>query len=396
MSQKLVDRNPDLKRLRDEGYDIKIIVDHLLMGHVPYVNASKEVKRGMMISQLKPLQGQTVEARDHTVFFVGDAPCDTHGATLDIVINTDAKFSPRADILAMNQFSSKPTGTGGYADHYAKMTTYAKILSHQAQVIEPGISAKVFLPIPDDDGDAWPFKYYDTSTSRAGIAGLSVKLAMRKVAIIGLGGTGGYVLDFISKTPVEEIHLFDDDAFHQHNAFRSPGAIALEEMTEGLTKVQYFTTLYSKLRHGVVGHAYRIVPENVGELSDMGFVFLCLDSGEFKDAIMSALETAGIPFIDVGMGLEHSGDALTGILRVTTSTPQQRGHVRGNQRVSFAPAAGANLYSRNIQVAELNALNATLAVVKWKKFCGFYHDLKHEHHSTYSVSTNRLSSEDIP
>jgi hypothetical protein len=394
MSQKLVDLNPDLKLLRDEGYDIKIAGPHLLMGSVPYVNASMEVKRGTMISQLKPPQGQTVKPKDHTVYFVGDAPCDVHGAVLPIVINTDAKFSPSADIVAMNQLSSKPTG--GYADHHAKMTTYAKILSHQAQAIDPEATAKVFLPIPDEDGDARPFKYYDTSTSRAGIAGLSMKLAKAgKVAIIGLGGTGGYVLDFVAKTPVDEIHLYDDDDFHQHNAFRSPGAIAIEEMKLGLTKVEYFATLYSKLRHGVVAHPFRIVPENLDALSDMAFVFLCLDSGEFKDAIMSALEDTGISFIDVGMGLELSDEALTGLVRVTTSTPQRRDHVRGNHRVSFAPAAGDNLYSRNIQVAELNALNAALAVLKWKKLCGFYHDLKGEHHSVYAISTNKLSSEDL-
>jgi hypothetical protein len=37
----------------------------------------------------------------------------------------------------------------------------------------------------------------------------------------GLGGTGSYILDLVSKTPVNEILLFDSDDFLQHNAFRS-------------------------------------------------------------------------------------------------------------------------------------------------------------------------------
>jgi len=393
MSQKLVDPNPDLKRLRDEGYEVKIVGTHLLMGSVPYVNASKEVKRGTLISTLELQQDRTVKPNDHTVYFVGDTPCDSLGVALPIVIQTNAQYSPATGVVATNRLSTKPSE--GYADYHAKMTTYAKILCHQAQAIEPKVTAKVFLPIPDVDGDARPFKYYDTSASRAGIAGLSSKLAMRKIAIIGLGGTGGYVLDFVAKTHVEEIHLYDDDDFHQHNAFRCPGAVALDDMKQGLTKVEYYAALYSKLRHGVVAHPYRILPENLDELSGMAFVFLCLDSGEFKDAIMSALEAEGTPFIDVGMGVELSGGALTGILRVTTSTSQKRDHVRGNHRVSFAPAAGDNLYSRNTQVVELNALNAALAVLKWKKLCGFYYDLKGEHHSTYAISTNKLSSEDL-
>ena len=126
----------------------------------------------------------------------------------------------------------------------------------------------------------------------------------------------------------------------------------------------------------------------------MSFVFLCLDSGEFKDAIMSTLERAGIAFIDVGMGVQERSGALTGLLRVTTSTPTKRDHLRSNQRISFAPPAGENDYSRNIQVADLNALNAVLAVIKWKKLRGFYHDLENEHHSTYLIETGRLARED--
>lgn len=55
------------------------------------------------------------------------------------------------------------------------------------------------------------------------------------MAVIGTGGTGGYVLDFLVKTPVREIRAFDFDLFHVHNAFRSPGR--LEESELGKPKV---------------------------------------------------------------------------------------------------------------------------------------------------------------
>ena len=41
------------------------------------------------------------------------------------------------------------------------------------------------------------------------------------------------------------------------------------------------------------------------------------------------------------------------------------------------------MYSHNIQIAELNALNAALAVIKWKKLAGFYVDLEGEHFTVY-------------
>ena len=91
------------------------------------------------------------------------------------------------------------------------------------------------------------------------------------------------------------------------------------------------------------------------------------------------------------MGVELIGESLRGVLRVTTSTPQQRDHFRA--RVSLANTGVAEEYATNIQVADLNALNA-LAVVRWKKLFGFYLDFEGEHNSTYSIDTNSLISDD--
>ena len=88
----------------------------------------------------------------------------------------------------------------------------------------------------------------------------------------------------------------------------------------------------------------------------------------------------GHPFIDVGMGIDLTDDALGGILRVTTSTPQKRTHVWEKDRIPFSDGDGNDEYSRNIQIADLNALNAALAVIKWKKLFGFT--------ATWSTSTS--------
>lgn len=69
------------------------------------------------------------------------------------------------------------------------------------------------------------------------------------MAIIGLGGTGGYVLDQVAKTPVREIHLFDGDTFDMHNAFRAPGAAT--ESDFGKPKVEYFKAMYSNMHKSI-------------------------------------------------------------------------------------------------------------------------------------------------
>ena len=65
------------------------------------------------------------------------------------------------------------------------------------------------------------------------------RLAGERVAIVGLGGTGSYVLDMVAKTPVRQILLFDDDESLQHNAFRSPGTPTLDELLKAPKKVEY-------------------------------------------------------------------------------------------------------------------------------------------------------------
>jgi len=83
-------------------------------------------------------------------------------------------------------------------------------------------------------------------------------------------------------------------------------------------------------------------------------------------------------------------ELVLSILRVTTITPQKRAHVWEKDRIPFSDGDGNDEYFRNIQIADLNALNAALAVIKWKKLFGFYRDLEHDHFSTYTIDGNTL------
>jgi hypothetical protein len=94
------------------------------------------------------------------------------------------------------------------------------------------------------------------------------------------------------------------------------------------------------------------------------------------------------------MGVYLSDGVLGGILRVTTSTSAQRDHLR--KRGAFSDSDARNEYATNMQIAELNALNAALAVIKWKKLVGFYQDLDFEHNCTYTIGGNILRNEDVP
>lgn len=387
--------SPDLKQLRDAGYDISVVGGYLFMRDVPHVNSKKEVRRGILAAPLTLLADVAQPPGDHQAYFSGDKPCDVHGQPLKHIGCGQGSHSLGNDVIAQFHFSNKARNDDGShrpdKDYFEKMTRYADIICGPAAVLEPGATAKTFRVITEPEEDS-VFKYIDTASSRAGIVAVSEKLKLGKIAIIGLGGTGSYVCDLVAKTPVGEIHLFDGDAFLQHNAFRSPGAPSIEELGKHYSKATYFAEIYSKMRRGIHAHEEYVTSENVDALSEMDFVFLCIDRCEPKKVIVDRLAELGKPFVDVGMGVQLVDDRLMGQLRVTASTPERRDHI--SRQICFVDANLDPDYDMNIQIADLNSLNAALAVIKWKKLFGFYLDLDREFTSTYVIDGNVLNNEE--
>ncbi len=388
MSRTAVSPNPDILRLVDEGYEVEIRQDYLLVHHVPYVTPQKTVAYGTLVSALHIEANQIGPLQTHVAYFIGQFPCARdgtpmkaqleHGGASDLIPGLHVDFS----------FSHKPKT--GYRDYHHKMTRYVEVIAEQAQAIAPEVTAKTFRPIALPAQES-VFIYLDTNSTRAKIGAVAAKLKGRKVAIVGVGGTGSYLLDLVAKTPVAEVHLFDGDHFSQHNAFRSPGAPSLEELGERPFKVAYFGKIYGRMRREIHVHPYPVTAANVGELADMDFVFICIDDGPAKKVISDFLVAQGKTFIDVGLGVHEKNGTLFGIVRATTSTPEKRDHFP--KLVSFAKVRD-DVYDTNIQIAELNMLNAAMAVIKWKKLWGFYHDSKGEVGSTYTINTNQLLGDD--
>jgi hypothetical protein len=392
MSHQLVSRSPDLQHLLTDGFEVEIIGGRFLrVGNVPYVTAKMEIARGALVTELTLAGEVTTRPADHIVRWTGEHPCNVDGSEIAILKHGSGREELDRDLVVHHSFSSKPDE--GYADYYDKITNYVTIISSRAESIDPTVTARTWRVIESEDADS-PFHYADTASPRVGIAAVARKLELDKVAIVGVGGTGSYVLDLIVKSGVKEIHLFDGDRFLQHNAFRAPGAASLDELRTIPLKVIYFRDLYSKIHRNIVAHDYRLDERTVGHLQGMAFVFLCMDDGPRKRGLIGKLVEWGISFIDVGMGVTLDDGRLGGILRVTTSTPAMRDHVEARIPFSEDDKDEDDIYDKNIQVADLNALNATLAVIKWKKLYGFYRDLEREHHSTYTIDSNMLISED--
>ncbi len=209
-----------------------------MIGHVPYVNQQKTIDFGTLASTLDLKDNVTTnKPQTHVGLWVGSYPCDSNGSPLTALVN-NPKHSEQIgkDLVATFLFSQKPRPEG-YNDYYEKMTTYIRIIEGHARAIDPSVTAKTHLLVPVVEEES-VFNYIDNASSRAGITEITEKLHKGKIAIVGLGGTGAYVLDLLAKTPVLEIHLFDGDSFLQHNAFRSPGAPSKDDLRKTRTKVE--------------------------------------------------------------------------------------------------------------------------------------------------------------
>ncbi|MCV3274142.1 ThiF family adenylyltransferase [Roseobacter sinensis] len=378
MYQKLVNHNEDIGRLVSKGYAIGCDSNYLVVRDVPYLDEHLDLAWGAIVAKLVAVDKLRFVQDDHQVFFAGGVPHGLDGAPIRNLGGGPCSLALSAgaeDVVVQRRFSNKPKNTGKYRDFFDKIDTYVSIISGPAMSMK-GADPFTFR-VQEDCGPESVFKFHDTLTSRAEITDLSEEFREEIVAVVGLGGTGGYLLDFLVKTPVKEIRAFDADVFHVHNAFRSPGR--LDESELGRPKATVYGDRYENFRDGFSSHETFIDEETADLLGGVTFAFVCVDKGSSRSEIFEALTSRGIPFIDVGMGLKRRSGALNGMARVTYFGPKTGRETMGKGYAELSDGPD-DLYRTNIQIAELNALNAALAIIRYKQLRGFYfQDKAHEH-----------------
>jgi hypothetical protein len=354
----------------EKGYAIAIDGGYLVVRDIPYLAADKQLQWGAIVAKLEFVDKLRVKQDDHQIWFAGSVP---HG--IDGILIPNLGGGPTTlplgdasrDVVVQRRFSNKPIDRSAFADFYEKIGSYVAIISGPAMSLY-NVTPYTFHTVETMSDSV--FKFHDTLTSRAEITDLSAKFANDVVAIIGLGGTGAYVLDLLVKTPIREIRAFDPDVFHVHNAFRSPGRLDDSEL--GKSKAEVYVGRYDNFRHGLRIERKFVDPSVVSDFEGVTFAFVCVDKGSARAGIFDLLLSRRIPFIDVGMGLNRKRGPINGMLRCTYYSAQHGQEVRdrGLAELSDEPD---DIYRTNIQIAELNALNASLAVVRFKQLRGFYH-----------------------
>ncbi|MGN0170912.1 MAG: ThiF family adenylyltransferase [Lachnospiraceae bacterium] len=389
MLQRLQDHSEDIRKLVEEGYEVEIKGAFILVHHIPYVTSNKSVEYGALVTNLMLNGDKTMRPSDHTIWFTGSIPCNKDGTEIKSIILGRTPTDLGNGIKVCCKFSNRPPG--GYADYYEKFKRYIEIITAPALSLDSTAVVQTYRVRESEENDV--FRYRDTNSSKAGIGALTEKLQKHKIAIVGLGGTGSYILDYMSKVPVERIDLYDGDTFLQHNAFRAPGAASAQELDNCMPKVEYLSATYQRIHSKINPHAEYITEENVHTLAEYDFVFLSMDSNPDKKVIIDYLTGKGIPFADTGMGLTIAEDSLLGQVRTSFISGEETSVVA--KYIPMDDGEEEEIYKSNIQIVELNALNAAFAVISYKKHFGFYQDFRHNVQTIYSINVGEVMNDDL-
>ena len=354
------------------GFDVAVEVDVIRAIGVPCLLEGGVVGTCTIEKSYDPVSGKPnkqIGGAVHGVCIITDEEHDglvyhADGTPIGNYIDGDGKIWSNISIKKGGQGSPEEDGSASdLVYRYVKQTVGA--------VSAAGYSETASL------AKRGPFKIPNTFEARAALGPVQDRIREQRIAIVGLGGTGAYVLDLMAKTPVLEIHLLDADQVERHTFMRAPGAPSTDEIESlrgnALTKVAYYLSKYDSLREGIYSHAVRIdsssVFTNFLSSHPVDFAFVCIDQQKDcdsprQDVVYAALSEAKIPFIDSGASLTLEDHTVRGA--VTTSFYAE-GAETWREAIPNARVEGNVLGYRNVQLPEVNALAASLAVMEWRR-----------------------------
>lgn len=367
----LANHNSFIQDLDDRGYDLDLINGYFVVFGVPYLDQHGALQDGDLALPVELVNNWVIDVpRNHQVWFRGGKPHDEAQRALNVGA-TDSAVTVAEGLITTHAFSLKLHDSEGrnrdYVSFEEKINTYLDMITAPAAArYEDARPSKRIERKVLEQGT--PLRYPDTLSARYHMNDVSFRLRGKKVAIVGLGGTGSYILDFVSRTHLEQIALFDDDKVHVHTMFRIPGFIP---EAVGDKKVNALAEQYGAWHARIKPFSERITLENIGQLSEFDFVFVSIDDGPSRRNIVDWLTSNSIPFVDCGMGLNRSRSGLNGVVRITGVDREAYERTVGTVYLPVA-APQDDEYRRQAQIAELNALNAAFAVIRFKQHFGLF------------------------
>ena len=407
MSSSLISRSTDLSTLSAAGYSLEVRGAYLVVPQIPYLDANGDIRTASIVTALNVVGGtadnRTSSPSDHTVWWTGQTPHTIAGDSMYSHLSCGTWPDGRdlgEGITVTERWSRKLREDGKsrpYTDYREQVETYVAEVADHAEAKRPGTIEACKLGHCPQISSSNRFRYTDTGTYRNGTRGIEGRIEDEIVGVIGIGGSGSYLVDVLAKTNIREIHLFDDDTMDTHSAFRVAGAARAEELECNKYKVDWHGERYGVVRQeGLYVHRIRIDDESMELLDVCTTIFIAVDDLKVRRKLQSSITRKGILHLAVGIGIEIEGihdDQLGGNVKIEIN--YQDPFEVDLTDCSDGPTAENVLddaYRSNIQTAELNMLGAALAITEWKARRKIYRSERdHGIDSTiYSSTTGKI------
>ena len=363
----------DLLRQEAErrGWTIEVHQNRISVGEVPYRKKDGEAGRCQLSVETED-DGLSMKAPDngrgaiHAARLSGVENGCAYQATGEPIGNVLWSDNARECVISIKR------DDGEYVDGWHALAVYTVRVAGEVGVEEREHIERIFK-FPIAGGDARDIQLWRD------------RARGQQIGIVGLGGVGLWILDLMSKTDVREIKIWDGDEIEGRNLVRAPGWASQDAI--GKNKADYFGEQYGRIRTGISIRGQYWHSGNPEDTFDgLDFVFVAVDKTETRTALCERLEENEIAFIDVGMGIERREERVRGSCQVFFS-----GEEPGRWRIGIPTAEGAGEQDYHaLQLADLGALNAALAVGIWRRHVGQYEEEEKDWLVRYRIENNDL------
>ena len=211
-------------------------------------------------------------------------------------------------------------------------------------------------------------------------------VAQERVGIIGLGGVGAWIADFVVKADPQEVHGWDDDCIEPKNILRMPGGLD-PDVWIGRKKAEWFQEIYSVIHSNVQGHTVKVLPENVKDvIGRITFCFVAVDNANDRMMVCDWLASANIPFVVAGLSLARKGKRVPVSMRIVTA---HVGVPSWREAIPQVGQAGQDDYG-SLDLPDVYSMAAGWSIQTWRKMRGQFWQEQREECLDYSASEQSL------
>lgn len=210
--------------------------------------------------------------------------------------------------------------------------------------------------------------------------------AQECVAIVGLGGVGAWIADFVVKADASQVHGWDYDCIEPKNILRMPGGVD-PDVWVGRRKADWFQEAYSRIHSSIHGHNQKVCVANVREVIEgVTFAFVAVDDADDRMMVCDALANARIPFVVAGLALVRRDRRVNASMRIVTA---HAGVSSWREAIPQVGQAGQDDYG-SLDLPDVYSMAAGWAVQAWRKMRGQFWQEEREECLVYSVGDQSL------